>query len=128
MVGLIYPKNMPHYRRLQHGLRTHGVVTALEPGNHQAVRYQFEVGSRSYSGVGSAGFGNPEFDSLSVGSSVIVYYLSDNPNESCIGIPSELIDNEVGALGLVAVFFPLFAIGAFTYRLRPFKEWLLRGT
>jgi hypothetical protein len=128
IASLIYRINVPHYRRLKHGFRTHGVVTALEPGNHQSVRYQFEVGGRSYSGVGSAGFGNPDFESISVGSSVIVYYLSDNPNESCLGIPDERIDNEVGALGLAAVFFPILAIGVLTYRFRPFREWLLRGT
>lgn len=70
----LYRLNMPHYQRLTRGVRGIGVVTALEPGNHQAVRYKFEAGGKDYFGVGRAGFGNPEFCSLSVRQTVIVYY------------------------------------------------------
>jgi hypothetical protein len=62
----IYRVNMPHYQRLARGLRGIGVVTALEPGNHQAVRYKFDAGGKTYLGVGRAGFGNAEFGGLSV--------------------------------------------------------------
>ena len=52
----LYRINMPHFQRLTRGVHVIGVVTALEPGNHQAVRYEFDAGGRTYSGVGRAGF------------------------------------------------------------------------
>jgi hypothetical protein len=55
----LYRLNMPHYQRLTHGVRGIGVVTELESGSHQAVRYRFDVGGKTYAGVGRAGFWKP---------------------------------------------------------------------
>jgi hypothetical protein len=102
----IYRLNMPHYQRLTRGVRGIGVVTALEPGNHQTVLYKFDAGGKTYSGAGRAGFGNPGFGGLSVGQSVIIYYDSDDPNESCVGIPAELIKNEIPPILGAGITFP----------------------
>jgi hypothetical protein len=117
--------NLTQYWRLKHGVLSHGVVTGLEPGNHQAVRYTYQVGKEIHSGVGRAGFGNPEFCCLAVGQQVIVYYLPENPSESCVGILDELIKNETSSIALTGVIFPLFAMVGFSYRYPPFKRWLL---
>jgi hypothetical protein len=100
-------------------------VTGLEPGNHQAVRYTYRVADAVYSGTGRAGFGNPEFCCLAVGQNVIVYYLSDSPSESCIGIPDELIKNEISSVAVAGTILPLFAMIVVSYRYPPFKRWLL---
>jgi len=122
----LYRLNMPHYQHLTWGVRGSAVVTALEPGNHQAVRYKFDAGGKTYSGVGRAGFGNPEFGSLSVGQTVVSYYDSDDPHQSCAGIPAELIRNEIPPILLAGVTFPAFALGVWSFRYPPLKRWLLK--
>ncbi len=116
--------NLPHYQHLPHGVRTRGMVTALEPTNHQAVRYSFRVADKEYLGAGRAGFGNPEFGDLSVGGNVIVYYVFAHPDESCVGIPDELVKNEVAPIVLAGITFPAFALTVWTYRYSRFKRWL----
>lgn len=113
------------FRLAKDGVRTEGVVTALQPGNHQAVIYRFENASKTYSNIGRAGFGNPEFCCLTVGQKLIVYYLPDDPTTSCAGIPKELIENEVPPIVLAGIFFPLFAMTIYSLRLPRFRRWLL---
>lgn len=118
--------NLFRFYHLKHeGVRTNGVVTKLEPGNHQAVYYSYEAAGEIHSGSGMAGFGNPEFCCLRVGQKVIVYYLRTSPATSCIGIPDELIKNEATFVALAAIMFPIFAILGFSYRIPLFKQWLL---
>jgi len=117
--------NLTQYRRFKHGVLTQGVVTGLEPGNHQAVRYSYKVVDVTYPRTGRAGFGNPEFCCLAAGQNVIVYYLPESPSESCIGIPDELIKNEISSIAAAGIILPLFAIIGFSYRFPPFKRWLL---
>ena len=116
--------NLLRYHRLEHGLCTAGVVTGLEPWNHQAVHYKFNVAGKDYSASGRAGFGNPEFNSLGIGQQVAVYYLPGNPDESCLGIPSELEENEIVPLALAGIIFPLIAIAGFSFRYARFRRWL----
>lgn len=122
----LYRLNMPHYLQLTHGIRGHGIVTALEPTDHQAVRYKFEASGKIYSGVGRAGFGNPEFCCLSLGQNVIVYYDPADPSVSSLGIPQELIKNEVPPILLAGIAFPAFALVGWSYRYPPFRQWLLK--
>ena len=122
----LYRLNMPHYLQLTSGIRGNGVVTALEPADHQTVPCKFDASGKTYSGVGRAGFGNPEFCYLSVGQNVIVYYDPSDPSVSSLGIPQELIKNEVPPILLAAIAFPAFALAGWSYRYRPFRQWLLR--
>jgi Protein of unknown function (DUF3592) len=122
----LYRLNMPHLLRLGRGVRGNGVVTALEPADHQAVRYKFDALGKTYSGVGRAGFGNPEFCCLSVGQNVIVYYDPADPSESCLGIPQELTKNEIPPVLLAGIVFPALALAGWSYRYPPFRRWLLR--
>lgn len=117
--------NLIHFEHLKNGIRTKAVVTALEPGNHQAVRYSFVVAGRNYSGVGRAGFGNPEFGQLYLGEDLIISYAASNPDESCLGIPEELINNEITSIGLAALGFPIFAIAVNAFRFPQFRRWIL---
>ena len=122
----LYRLNMPHFLQLRQGLRSNGVVTGLEPANHQAVRYKFDVSGNEYSGVGRAGYGNSEFCCLSVGQNVIVYYDPADPSKSCLGIPEKLIKNEIPPILLAGIVFPVFALAGWSYRYPPFRRWLLR--
>jgi hypothetical protein len=71
-------------------------------------------------------FGNPEFGGLSVGQRVIVYYDCEDPYASCVGIPAELIKNEVPPILLAGITFPAFALAVWTFRYPPFRRWLLK--
>jgi hypothetical protein len=51
----LYRLNMPHYLQLTRGVRGKGVVTALEPADHQAVRYKFDASGKTYFGVDERG-------------------------------------------------------------------------
>ena len=73
------------YRLKQNGIRTSGVVTQLQPSNHQSVNYSFELAGKTYSNIGRAGFGNPEFCCLTVGQNLIVYYLPADPADIVLG-------------------------------------------
>jgi hypothetical protein len=114
------------YRLAHVGVSTRGVVTALEPGNHQAVHYSYEVQGSVYSGTGWGDFGNPAFGVLSVGQTGFVYYLPKEPSVSCLGYPDELLTNEEIPIILAALTFPPFALFAWRYRYPSFRHWLKR--
>jgi hypothetical protein len=113
------------YRLLHVGVETSGVVTDMQPTNHEAVYYSYEADGRVFTGVGRAGFGNPEFCCLKVGQPVIVYYLPNATQESCLGLPNELIKNEATPIALAGITFPLFALAVYASRIPRFKRWLL---
>lgn len=113
------------YQLEREGVRTSAVVTNLQPDNHQSVYYSFEVAGKTYSGAGWAGFGNPEFRSLTVGQNLIVYYLRADPRISCAGIPEKLIENEVPPITLAGITVPLLALAVCCWNLPKFRRWLL---
>ena len=48
--------NLVGFYHLKHeGVRTNGVVTKLDPGNHQAVYYNYDAAGEMHSGMGRAG-------------------------------------------------------------------------
>jgi hypothetical protein len=71
------------------GLKTVGRVTAKEPENHNFIRYSFEVGNSTFSGVGNAGGENPSFEQLNIGAPVIVYYDPEEPERSLLSNPKQ---------------------------------------
>ena len=79
------------WREYQHlaktGIRTIGRVTSKEPENHNFVRYSFIVGPETFFGYGNAGGENKEFEQLSVGSPITIYYDPENPSFSFLGSP-----------------------------------------
>lgn len=118
--------NLAKFYRIRHdGVQTQGIVTALLASDHQAVQYEYYAEGQRYSGSGRAGFGNPEFPRLTIGEHVVVYYIPARPLESCLGIPGELISNELPPVALAGITFPLFIIVVCSYRVPRFKRWLL---
>src|SRR5215475_10046603 len=75
------------------GVATRGKVAAKEPENHRFVRYSYVVGGIPYNGIGSAGFGNPEFEEISIGDEVIVYYNPETPQISFLGDPKHQLES-----------------------------------
>jgi Protein of unknown function (DUF3592) len=116
------------YRLKREGVRTTGTVTRLEAANHQSVYYSFEVLGGTYSSIGRAGFGNPEFCCLTVGQNVIVYYLPNEPFTSCLGIPQLLLENEIIPVLLAGITFPIVPITGYSSRFPKFRRWLFCQT
>src|SRR4051812_46031387 len=76
------------------GIKTTGTVTALEPEHHQVVHYRYKVADATYEGVSSIGVGNPTFNALDVGTSVMIYYEESDPRVSALGEPAPRLQNE----------------------------------
>lgn len=98
----LHPQQWPRDRRLaERGATARGVVTAKGPDTE--VHYSFEVDGTVYSGVGAAGYGNPEFEALSDGDDVMVSYMPGKPSDSMLGLASEHLrdQNRAIALGLL---------------------------
>ena len=80
------------YERLAHsGAKTTGRVIKKEPENHQSVRYEYSIASKSYFGSGSTGSrGLPVLYQIRIGDQIPVTYLPKNPSVSLPGDPEEI--------------------------------------
>ncbi len=109
----LHPQEWPLDRRLDDfGALAQGTVTAK--GREGDVHYTFAVGDRLYSGVGTAGYGNPELGELAEGDSVVVAYLPSDPNVSILGSPHERLRDQNRAIALAL----LVALPALFFSLR----------
>ena len=96
----------PHYRLLQErGVGTDGWVTALDLGRSPRIYYSFRAGDRQYSGVWREAYKNPEPGELAAGDRVIVFYLPQDPDVSCLGDPKELLRDQNRIMSLFLVGF-----------------------
>lgn len=106
----------PKYQRLKaRGVWVEGWVTAKGLGEKDSVSYSFLVGSKLYSGEGRAGYGNPAFPSLAVEDRVIVYYLPQNPDVSCLGVPMELLREQNRVMAWLILILGMF-LGLILYQ------------
>jgi hypothetical protein len=90
------------YRLASRGRPVEAIVNQTEPQNHQTVHYTYRIGSDTYVGKGHAGYGNPPFRDLRAGQSVHAFYLPDRPEDSCLGDPHGLLENETIPILLAA--------------------------
>jgi hypothetical protein len=119
---LVGAQNIFRLRALaSQGIETQGVVLALEPAHHQAVRYSYRVGGVRYSGVDRVGYGNPEFGSLTVGDPISLYYAATTPEMSGLGDPHARLRDEISSAAIVAVVFPTLIVFAFVAKRRRFR-------
>lgn len=96
------------------GQETTGVVLWTEPRQHRSVHYEYWVRGEHYisASQGGAGAGNRDFDHLTQGDRVHVYFDPHDPRLSHLGEPGPALQNEVAAVGVAAVVFPtLLVIG-----------------
>ena len=95
-----------------HGVEINGFVVSKEPQNHYFIRYSYAVNRNAYSGLGSAGSPNPEFDQLHVGDQVKVVYDSRNPAESTLGSAQVQSSSITRGVVFLTILGPLMSLGA----------------
>jgi hypothetical protein len=81
------------------GVATHGTVDRTEPRHHCLAEYVFTVEGRQHRG-GAADC------SATVGQEVVVTYLPDNPNLSCLGAAGPRLNNELVTFMLAGILLP----------------------
>jgi hypothetical protein len=111
-LGLAVFNPSESYHLAKVGVRASGRVTALEPENHQIVRYAYVVNGQQYTGVGRAGHGNPMFEDLKVSQEVMIHYDPAKPQSSSLGYPQARLSTNLWAAVMVAIVLPLFLVFA----------------
>jgi hypothetical protein len=108
----------------RHSSTTIGTVMATFPGNHQIVRYTYEVDGRQFQAEQQVRPPNPEFSAVKVGGSLVVYYDVRQPGTSVLGDPWKLLVNETVAIVCASVLLAT-AISLF-WRFGGFEKLVLR--
>jgi len=93
-----------------HGIEVQGTVVSKDHENHNFIQYTYVVGEATYSGLGSAGRGNPTFEQLKIGDRVKLYYDPDSPKESILGNAKEHAKSITTGLLFITIIGPLGSI------------------
>jgi Protein of unknown function (DUF3592) len=105
----IYPVWQSDEQLAHEGLSTTGVIIEKQPMNHQAIRYTYQVGTKSYTGVGPTSVANvPPFDQIAIGDRITVYYIPGMPETSIPGTPTYFVQSWGG---LLFVILPVVCLG-----------------
>jgi hypothetical protein len=94
----------------KYGITTNGSVVDKEPENHNFIRYSYVANGNNYSGLGSAGGVNQDFDHLHVGDTVKVIYDSRQPEESMLGSAQSQANSITIGVIFLGVLGPIFSI------------------
>jgi len=121
IVGVLLFNPFPASRLDKAGIRAEGHVTAIEPTNHQIVRYSYIVGGKEYMGVGHGGHGNPRFEDIRVGQSVLVFYDPENPQLSSMGSPNAQVFGNLWVVVIMSLTIPVSIIASL-YRMGFFRR------
>jgi Protein of unknown function (DUF3592) len=117
--------NVPFLYRLAHkGVPTCGTITGYEPENHNSVHYTYEVNGKTYTGVQQGGASSSGSDFSPSCRDNVVYYLPENPQQSCIGYPEPMLRNELDAIAIGMLIFPALILLVWRWRYPGFRKWL----
>src|SRR4051794_40559262 len=111
VVAVLGSFNLPRYWRLARAYgETTGEITALEPGNHQLVRYAYRVDGREYQGEINGGPVGRPYQALRVGDPIRVYYSTEQRDASSVTPPGDQLFAEARSITLAAAIFPAFLL------------------
>ena len=117
--------NVPFLYRLAHrGVATCGTITGYQPENHNSVHYTYEVNGKTYTSVQQGGPITRGSDFSPSCRDDVVYYLPENPQQSCIGYPEPMLRNELDAIAIGMLIFPTFILLVWRWRYPGFQKWL----
>jgi Protein of unknown function (DUF3592) len=109
-IGLLIFNSSSLNHFVEKGVPIYGRVTLKEPDEHQLVTFTYEVNGKQYTGIGNADRGNPAFDKIQIGEQVVVFYDSENPEESILGYPRLYARANNGMALFLAIFLPIFPL------------------
>jgi hypothetical protein len=105
-----------YHRFLAQGVLGHATVTSLHPEFHNTVRYEYRVAGQTFHGQMQSWSPNPELQQLSVGQTLVIYYDPGHPEQSVLGDPKPMLENETISVGLAAILVPAFIVLAWARR------------
>lgn len=117
--------NIPLLYALVHkGIPTCGTIIAIDSQNHNSVRFSYEVNGKTYYGVQQGGVSGNGSDFSPYCRDNVVYYLSENPERSCIGYPRAMLNDEINSILVGMLIFPSFILLVWRWRYPAFRRWL----
>jgi len=85
------------------GTHVKGIVQAKQPAMHRTIVYKYQAGGIDFVGIGNAGEGHPDFDSLKVGDEISVIYDPEYPADSITGDPQSRINANSQFIWMVSI-------------------------
>lgn len=120
--------NIPLLYALVHrGIPTCGTIIRIESQKHDSVYFSYEVNGKTYYGVQQGGVSGNGTDFSPYCRDNVVYYLSENPERSCIGYPRPMLNNEIDTVPMGMLIFPPFILLVWQWRYPAFRRWLKTG-
>lgn len=109
--------DLPSYRRLvTQGIRAEGKIIELHPEHHNTARYGYLVAGQTFVGQKQSWQPNPPLEEMRVGQTVVVYYDPESPEQSVLGDPKPILQNEIISIALAAVIGPAFIVLVWRFR------------
>jgi hypothetical protein len=92
------------------GIQGPGSVIEVLPKIHNTVRYEYSVDGRAFHGAMQSWRPNPPIEQLSVGQPLVVYHDPQHPEDSVLGDPKPMLENETGSIALAALIIPAIIV------------------
>jgi hypothetical protein len=98
------------YERLSRsGVMAQGWVTGKSDARQRKIYYAFTTPRKTFTDTSTGGYGNPPFEALGENDQVLVYYLPEDPDVSCLGDPSDRVREQ--NIALIWMLLPAAAVG-----------------
>jgi hypothetical protein len=103
--------NVPAFYRLtSRGVASPATVVEILPKIHNTVRYNYSIGGHSFHGSMQSWPPNPVIGELKVGQEVVIYYDREHPDNSALGAPNAMLENELASVILAALIVPTLIV------------------
>ncbi len=109
--------NWTFLRRIaDRGVRGEATVIGLFPKSHNTLRYEYHVAGSSFQGQTQSRAPNRPLEQLAIGQPVVIYYDPEKPEDSVLGDPKPILQNETISVLLAATIVPTFIVVVWTRR------------
>jgi hypothetical protein len=97
----------------ERGRPIYGKVTGRDAADHQRVDYAYSIDGIEYTGSGQGGAGNAQFEGLTPGTTVYVYYDPGDPATSILGSPKYELSSQKLLIRAAAIVIPFWPVMIF---------------
>ncbi len=99
--------NWASFHRLTvQGVSGQATVIELLPKIHNTLRYEYHIAGHTFHGQMQSWPPNPPLEQLAVGQSVVIVYDPEHPENSALGDPHPMLENETISIAFIAIVFP----------------------